>query len=59
MAVVAENAVDAVEGAAVEVEEGADSMVAEASALQSVLLPPPPPRRPVWAEAEAAGVARI
>ena len=47
---------DAGEEEAEEVEEGAASMAVEASELLLML---PLPQRPVWAEDEAAGVARI
>ena len=47
---------DAEEEAAEEAEEGAASMAVEALDPPSML---PLPRRPVWAEDEAAGVARI
>ena len=56
MAEVAGDAEDAEEEAAEEAEEGAASMAVEVLDPPSML---PLPRRPVWAEDEAAGVARI
>ena len=56
MAEVAGDVEDAGEEAAEEGVEGAASMEAEVSELLLML---PLPQRPVWAEDEAAGVARI
>lgn len=56
MVEVAEGVVDAGEEAAEEAEEGTASTEAGVSELLLMLRPP---LRPVWAEGEAVGVARI